>query len=238
MNGISKPTPLIAGGAFLAGLALGAIAGAKLIERKLSVEFEGRLVKETNSIRVFYGGVNKKKYATAVEAAEDLVPEEAVEALNAYQGTGARPTPPKISYEKFATSSATPVVIETETEVRVNVFDKPAEPLEDIRIVSLEEFNENDGDYIQNTLTYFEKDRVLVDEKEEKIEDIEKTIGEHALLNFGVISEDPNVVYVRNDVIKLDFEICRSPGSYVEEVLGMVDEGRVETVSERIRRGG
>ena len=65
---------------------------------------------------------------------------------------------------------------------------------------------------------------MLVDENEDVVTDITNTIGDEALLSFGEISEDPDIVYVRNEKLAVDIEIIRMQESYKEVVLGMVDE--------------
>lgn len=62
------------------------------------------------------------------------------------------------------------------------------------------------SDYGTETL-YFYKDGYLVDENEDTLtkEDIEKYIGFESLNTFGEYDDD--VVYVRNDIMKRDFEI-------------------------------
>lgn len=89
-------------------------------------------------------------------------------------------------------------------------------------IISFQEFDAGEFEYMQNTLTYFDGDGVLVDERENPINHMNKIIGE-SNLDFGNASEDKNVVYIRNDEMEVDFEVCRSPGKFTEEVLGMPD---------------
>jgi hypothetical protein len=63
--------------------------------------------------------------------------------------------------------------------------------------------------YGKNTLTYFPRDRVLLDEDEDPIEDIANTIGWRNLTQFGSESEDPNVVFIRNRRLEADFEVVK-----------------------------
>lgn len=86
-------------------------------------------------------------------------------------------------------------------------------------VLSQREFEEGEFDYSQNTLTYYEADQVLTDDRDQPIHHMQKIVGtEH--LKFGGESNDPNVVYIRNNELEVDFEVCRSPGSFTEEVLG------------------
>lgn len=86
-------------------------------------------------------------------------------------------------------------------------------------IISNEMFEDSELQYNQNTLTYYQGDRVLVDEKDQPIP-IKSVVGE-SNLKFGSASGDLNLVYIRNEKLEVDFEILRSYGSYSEEVLGV-----------------
>lgn len=80
-------------------------------------------------------------------------------------------------------------------------------------------------DYNQQTLTYFEEDDVLADERDTVIDPQQRDllVGEANLQRFGHGSEDPNVVYVRNNKLAMDIEILRSEGSYAKEVHGFLE---------------
>jgi hypothetical protein len=62
-------------------------------------------------------------------------------------------------------------------------------------------------------LEYFEEDDVLVDSRDSMIDNKEYMIGENALERFGYLSGDPNVVYVRNERLGMDFEIVKHKGA-------------------------
>jgi len=89
-------------------------------------------------------------------------------------------------------------------------------------IITQEDFLACLKDYEQNTLTYYEGDGVLADDQDQSVEDINTTIGAKGF-KFGYLSEDPNVFYVRNDRLRMEFEVVRSPGKYSVEVLGEDD---------------
>lgn len=89
-------------------------------------------------------------------------------------------------------------------------------------IISHDEFFEGEEDYAQSQYTYFEKDDVLADEQDKVVEDSDFMIGDDNL-KFGYMSKDPNVVYIRNERLELDFEIMRSQGSYAQEVIGFIE---------------
>lgn len=70
-------------------------------------------------------------------------------------------------------------------------------------------------DYECIGFTYY-SDGVLADDGDEKVKDIEDTVGSESLTYFGEYSDD--AVYVRNDRLKIDYEILRDERTY-EEIL-------------------
>lgn len=76
-----------------------------------------------------------------------------------------------------------------------------------------------DEEFTQIELTYFAGDSVLVDEREVPIRSPEMIAGKFAQ-HFGHDPSDPDIVYVRNKVMKLDIEIKRRETEYRTEVLG------------------
>lgn len=70
-------------------------------------------------------------------------------------------------------------------------------------VISPEEFDEHD-DYQTSSLTYY-ADGVLEDDFGEVIEDVDALVGRESLTHFGEYEDDS--VYVRNDELKIDYEI-------------------------------
>lgn len=91
-------------------------------------------------------------------------------------------------------------------------------------IVTKDEFYANDPENDQQDLTYFEVDSVLCDERDKAIEDVNGIVGDANMARFGSGSGDRNKVYIRNERLGIDYEVTRSKGSYLEEVLGMAEE--------------
>lgn len=83
-------------------------------------------------------------------------------------------------------------------------------------VISLDEYADGMPHYDKVSITYYEGDGTLVDEREEQIDDIERTIGPDALDNFGNGSDDPDIVYVRNYKMATDFEVVRVEESFGE----------------------
>ena len=73
------------------------------------------------------------------------------------------------------------------------------------------------------TLTYYEKDDTLCGEDQEIITGRDSLIGSETLTKFGVESDDPDSVYVRNEKNGTDYEIVRLHKRYSVDVMGMPD---------------
>lgn len=91
-------------------------------------------------------------------------------------------------------------------------------------VISFEQFCEENDKYDKITLTYFAEDDTLSDEDEEIFQDTKAILGDDWTSSFGEGSEDPDVVYVRNNKLQIDYEIVRNHGSYSEIVSGIVKE--------------
>ena len=91
-------------------------------------------------------------------------------------------------------------------------------------VITYEEFSEDHLDFEKVSISYYEEDDTLADEREEPIPNLNDIIGDESVERFGDRSHDPNVVYVRNERLSLDFEVTRNPRSYLEAVLGIKEE--------------
>lgn len=101
-------------------------------------------------------------------------------------------------------------------EVRPTAVRDTSKP----HVISKEEFfEESPEEHGHMTLTYYAEDHVLVDEKEETIPHIRETVGVLYEQAFGGISGDPNVRYVRNPILLIDFEIVLDKRAYTDAVL-------------------
>jgi hypothetical protein len=91
-------------------------------------------------------------------------------------------------------------------------------------IISYEEFFEDpeadDLHHQKLSITYYAQDKVLVDDRDAPIPDLEGTVIAANLQNFGGISRDENIVFIRNPKLKIDFEISKDARAYAEVVLG------------------
>jgi tetrahydromethanopterin S-methyltransferase subunit G len=242
LNGTTKGQQV----AILAGTAVvGALAGGGLtyilLKKRLEMKYERIVKQEIQDAKEFYRRLNKTdengENLSPEEVLEDLHGKEATEALRSYQGV----TPEENQEDPEAEiETVAPSADAAQTAVQ-NIFVNSA-PIDDsgwnydvenaIRaehpdqpyIIHHDEFFENEKEYEQTTLTFYEGDDTLADDKEAVVPDSDSTVGDDNLMRFGHGSKDENVVYVRNDRLELDFEIIRSDGKYSVEVLGLDDE--------------
>ena len=78
--------------------------------------------------------------------------------------------------------------------------------------ISPNEFGELEG-YDKITLTYY-ADKVLADDNDELVEDINDVVGFDALNSFGEYEDD--AAYVRNERLACDFEILKEERKWID----------------------
>lgn len=110
-------------------------------------------------------------------------------------------------------SSAFPEVEDDWDYAEETAGRNPNEPY----IIHRDEYDDNENDFTQTTLTYYSGDQILCDEGDVPIYNPDQVAGE---LKFGHGSRDPNVVYVRNEKLGAEYEILLDKGFYTVEVLG------------------
>ena len=240
------------------GVSGGALIGAGVTAYVLNKRFDEVLNTELDRQRDFLTAREKKnQFATVQEAAEELgvdIPEASEPEEEAPQtGTDADLDPEraqedtyeqKVDYSTMYQPTEQPEQDEQERDIvraqiqeakEFNVFedgfnpnDLPERNPDEPYVISKEEFF--NSDYLQHELTYFRADDTLIDDKDNVIEDSDNVIGNLNLLRFGVLSNDPRLVYIRNETLECDFEISLSDGDYAHEVHGFRhsdDEPRV-----------
>lgn len=194
---------LIIGGTALVSGTAGMLAGFLYAKKTLVEGYTEILNAEVEEMREHYRvRSTMKAYSSPREAAEELLPAELFDSVVQDLGQA---------------------LIEDQKE---NVFDNKdtTEPNKvGPYIISVDVFMADDAGNRQVSVTYYEGDNVLADERDEPISQMEKFIGDGPI-PFGRLSRDPNVIYIRNNEINVDFEITRSTGKYSEEVQGFMPE--------------
>lgn len=90
-------------------------------------------------------------------------------------------------------------------------------------VIDIEEFSEGEETFDKITVYYYEYDNILIeaaDAEDGEPEDIDATIGWGSLDCFGEGSVNPDIVYVRNEKLSIDYEVIRLRESYETSVLG------------------
>ena len=115
-----------------------------------------------------------------------------------------------------------------EMEEILDESDEEDLDLVDPRIISLEEYA-NDSSHAHVILHYYDEDDILTDARRNPINKPEKLLGEDALVSFGELSEDEDIVYVRNAAKGAMYEVVRQNAFFQPPVEKKVKEQRDET---------
>lgn len=92
--------------------------------------------------------------------------------------------------------------------------EKTPAPIQTPYVISPDEFGDQDG-YEEISLTYYTDGTVADDNERAMSEDeIEESIGKDSLTHFGDYEDDS--VFVRNDRLKVDYEILMDQRSYAD----------------------
>jgi hypothetical protein len=199
------------------GIALGFAVGFRIAEKRLKTKYEKLAEEEISLMREHY---HKKAMAAEPKPpVNEVVRERYSEVeLQAIKETN----------EKFPAEEEEEVVVEETTQV--NVFESGEQDEWDYRyetsqrskdvpyIIHIDEFRENPLSHDQTTYTYYEMDDVLSDSRDTTVDDMDRVIGLGNLGKWGHGSQDPNVVYIRNEELGMDIEVVRDRGSYFETI--------------------
>lgn len=97
------------------------------------------------------------------------------------------------------------------TSFYLRTEDDTSEMTKEPYVISPDDFDEIGYDVV--SLTYY-SDGVLANTDGDVVDDVDELIGNDSLSHFGEYEEDS--VFVRNDLLKTDFEILKDPCSYCE----------------------
>lgn len=174
---------IVKGLIFVAGAGLGSVVTWNLVKTK----YEQIANEEIESMREYYHEKTRKELSEQKEPVEhEVEPQDDLKEE-------------KVSYRKIANESG----YGGESEEEEEDMDKPY-------VIPPEESWEQD--YPTITLTYYEGDGVLADERDRVISNIAELVGEDFASHFGEYEDDS--VYVRNDKNKVYYEILRDYDSY------------------------
>jgi hypothetical protein len=198
--------------ALLSGL-IGAGISFMVTRHVLVERYEKQFSEDLSTAREFY----RAKSVDPVTEGEEEIPVEAPTNLeNILEDLG------------YIEEAAANVEFDFDSERTNRTKDRPY-------ILHVSEFHDDD-DYDKSTLTYFAEDDVLIDSGESPIPNSENIVGDDNLQRFGHGSEDKRTLYVRNELLEMDFEITLSNGSYAKDVLGFIEHSEKRGVPRRFRR--
>lgn len=220
--------------AVVIGAALGGYAGYRFAEKRLATKFEALMVEETEKLRQHY---TQKVTAKAEQVGKPALNKVVQDLGYTPQGEPMEiiPATPSAIMQAATVQDEPTVEVNVET---VNVFETQdgakfewdyAVELKsrDVRIpyvINYVEWQENPHGHEKVDLVYYEGDEVLSDDSDKVVEYADEAVGLSNLERFGHGSGDPNVVFVRNEVREIDYEIARSHGMYAQEVHGFDPE--------------
>lgn len=253
---ISGRTLGIAVGAFLVGSGVGGGLGYIFARRRLETKYAEIAEEEISAMRDHYHAKGRAMAAEyAKEPVENIVKERGYSSPDS--GTTKPPMavqPPRSVAEAEDEAAGEPSK-EEPTERVVNVFEEHGDDVVEYEwdwhkersgrspdipyVIHYEEREEMEFQIV--TLTYYDGDDVLCNDRDEIVDpdDRDNVVGEGNLNRFGHGSNDPSVVYVRNDKLELVYEVVKSPNHFAEEVHGfrhgVFDRGNLERMRARER---
>ena len=196
---------------FVTGLVIGSVVTYVIVKDK----FEKIAQEEIDSVKEVFGRRVEKEADKKVEKIAKKEVEKIRKEYNEYDNLTKNYT----SYSKNKTEESIEDVeyeevcendedgVELDEIERASDYDKPY-------IIEPQEFGALDG-YSLITLYHY-SDNVLADDCDELVEDLDDVVGEDYASHFGEYEDD--CVYVRNDRLKADYEICRDLRKYSDVV--------------------
>ena len=179
---------------FAVGAAVGSVVTWKLIKTK----YEQIAQEEIESVKAAYS----KRHDESVENESD---NNVVEKPVRYEKPDLMEYAAKLEEMKYAGEKEVPELMDDIT--------KPY-------VIGPDEFGEED-DYETATLWYY-ADKVLTDDQDNIIEDVDDIVGVESLEHFGEYEDDS--VFVRNERLKCDYEILLDTRNYSDVYPDYVEE--------------
>lgn len=185
----------------------GAAVGSAVTWKITKTMYEKNVQEEINEIKEAY--VKKYEPTTEVEKTEEVAPVEDARAK-------AEAAKNKASVSEYAAKirehGYTPYAnVDNEEDSPEENEEEEREEMDAPYVISPEEVGESDYDIVG--LTYY-ADKMLADDNDDLVEDVESLVGFESLNHFGEFEDDS--VYVRNDRLKIDYEILLDQRTYAE----------------------
>lgn len=178
--------------------AVGAVVGSAATWMILKSKYEQRVQEEIESVKEAFNEMNRNEEQT--EESEDEEEEEASEEYH------------QVNWEELED-------LDEELDEYAdltNLYSSEKGGAEKVEVkkpyvIEPMEFDENGFRTME--LTYY-ADNILEDENHEIVTDVDELLGEGSLDTFGLYEDDS--VFVRNEHLRMDFQILRDPRTYEE----------------------
>lgn len=226
------------------GTAVGATVTFVLVSRRAKTKFSKIADDEIAEMRLHY----QEKIKAAESTAQKLAPIKEIVVERGYAHPDEPPNePPPMMIKPPAVERQEKRPPPPEPETR-NVFEEAEITHEwdwheerksrspDIPYV-IHYDERHEMDYQDVTLTYYDGDDVLCDDRDDIIDPDRRNelLGEEWLHRFGHGSGDAAIVFIRNDKLEIMYEVVKSPNSYAEEVHGFSHDDAYRGNLERMR---
>jgi hypothetical protein len=228
-RGISgKGVGLVVGG-LVVGAAVGLYIGYRFNREKIRAEAFKESEVEIEKMRAYYEQktVAAQEKPTLEEVVEErgYVVVEEIKPPDTSSKTSTsrkRPTRPPVPVAEAVIPPPTPPPPPPKDEEFVWDYaaELAARTAELPYVLHQDEFKSSETGYRQVVYTYYAGDDVLVGEDERPLPHADIIVGQDNL-KWGHGADDVDVVFVRNEHMELEMEICRTSASYEEEVLGL-----------------
>jgi hypothetical protein len=210
----------------LLGAALGALAGGGLAYVLASHRAADRLDAEVAVLKAHYAARLNVEAKSLIETGRpavgvvgvDAKPDSGKRARTAYHAVvRSADAPADASGETDAVGSA----VENDGRAPGDGVPWPPPDRDDSvpHLISNDEFMDEEPVYQKLTLTWYAGDMTLVDDQEAPIPNTGYILGDVKYTQFGGVSEDDRIMYVRNPRLETDFEVLLHDGGYGEIVL-------------------
>lgn len=193
---------------FTVGLAIGSAVSYIYNSKKFNAQLDDEIEKTKSYYENKYSITEEsvEKDSTVEEPINVEKTEEYLKMINRYDSPAVKNDEKETN--KIKATFYDPLTDEIEeVEVEGNMTNDELKPY----VISPDEFGETDYKII--SLNYY-ADKVLTDEFDNIIDDVEGTVGEASLDTFGEYEDD--TVFVRNDSLEIDYEICADLRAYSE----------------------
>ena len=197
--------------AFVSGLVVGAaggvIFGATYMKNKIEEVIEERVDEEVKNFIDDYFA--RKEEDDEPEEESDISESETYNSLHEnLKQNYHKPDPSKIFRDPLMEHPEEP---EEESDIlEESPVKKPKEDdeMKEPRLISEDKFDDGDDTYSKETLYFYQDDDVLTDEDEHELDNELEYLG-NTLDKFGFRDNDEQLIHVRNEEKKTDYEVIK-----------------------------